>query len=227
MKITKEFCETIVTALIAGLFVGLLLVQGCTEYGLNPISGQYQSPPGEPDFDTCAERPPTTRTLYAMARVLAAQGKDAQAEILLRRVIQDQPEFLPARNTLAEIQMRQRRVREAVATISAGLEVNPADAVLLNNLGMCQMVLGQYEKALETFTAAAAARPGNARYRANMAVALGLMGRDHEAINLYKQVLPEQKAIHNLLVLQSARDEFSAGASDVTDELLFTETASP
>ena len=48
--------------------------------------------------------------------------------------------------------------------------------------------------------------PENAKYRSNMAVALGLMGRDEESLALFKQVLPEDQANHNLSVLREARN---------------------
>jgi hypothetical protein len=44
--------------------------------------------------------------------------------------------------------------------------------------------------------------PENVRYRTNMAVALGLMARYDESLSLFKLVLPEDQAIHNLNVLK-------------------------
>ena len=38
-----------------------------------------------------------------------------------------------------------------------------------------------------------------------MAAALGFMGRDDEALALYRQILPGNQATHNLEIIQSAR----------------------
>jgi Flp pilus assembly protein TadD len=156
-------------------------------------------------FQEQANRPPTAKTLCAMADILAAQGRDSECEFVLKRIIQEHPRFLAAHNSLAELQMRQGRTNAAIETLQNGLSIHPEDPVLLNNLGMCRIVRGDYENALEMFTKAAGIMPENAKHRANMAVALGLMGRDEESLSLFKQVLPEDQANHNLSVLQEAR----------------------
>ena len=142
-----------------------------------------------------------------MADILANQGKDSDCEFVLKRLIQQYPQYLPAYNSLAELQMRQRRTNEAIETISTGLRINPQDPVLLNNLGMCWVVRRNYKKALEMFTEAAGIMPENIRYRANMAVALGLMGRYEESLSLFKQILPAEQANHNLRVIQKVREK--------------------
>lgn len=141
-----------------------------------------------------------------MAQILANQGKDAQCEFVLRRCVQDYPQFTPAYNSLAELQMRQGRIHEAVDTLSAALKVRPRDPVLLNNLGMCLLLRREYEPALARFTDAAGLVPENGKYRANMATALGLLGRREESQALLEQVLPRDKVEHNADVLRKAYD---------------------
>jgi len=160
---------------------------------------------------TCAlpisqdNRPPTPKTLYAMADILATQGRDSECESLLKRIVQEDPKFLPAYNALAELQMRQGRTNAAIETLQGALAIQPGDPVLLNNLGMCRIAQHDYESALTMFSKAAGIMPENAKYRANMAVSLGLMGRDEESLSLFKQVMPEDQANHNLSVLREAR----------------------
>jgi Tfp pilus assembly protein PilF len=100
-----------------------------------------------------------------MAQILAAQGKDAECEFVLRRCVQEHPRFTPAYNSLAELQMRQGRVHEAVGALSAALKIRPRDPVLLNNLGMCLLLRKEYEGALRQFTEAAGLVPENEKYR--------------------------------------------------------------
>ncbi len=197
----------VITTYLAGICVCALCLGGCSESaGSGPNAGLVSND-SEIEFEKQANRPPTTKTLYAMADILAAQGKDSECEYVLQRIIQQEPRFLPAYNSLAELQMRQRRISEAIKTISSGLQIYPKDPVLLNNLGMCWMVRRDYEKAMEMFTRAAGVVPGNTRYRANMATALGLMGRDEESLSIFRQILPENQAAHNLNVIREARNK--------------------
>lgn len=147
------------------------------------------------------QRPPTAETLYVMADVMIVQGQDRQAELMLQRIIGEYPDYRPAYNALAELQMRHRRIPEAMASLQAGLKINPSDPVLLNNMGMCKLVRRDFEGALDYFTRAAGVVPENTRYRSNMATALALMGRRDEALALYQQILPKEEALKNIQAL--------------------------
>lgn len=200
------------TAIMLCVFLvwAMLVVCGCEEQPaskLNFTKSKLEPIIPDDDFAKGANRPPTTKTLYAMAKILISQGKDKQAEVLLRQIIKEQPGFMVARNQLAELLMRQRRVNEAIITISEGLAIRPQDPVLLNNLGMCRLIKREYTQALEKFTEAAGIQPENTRYRANMALTLLLLGRDDEALSLYKQILPEEQALHNIEVIKSSQEK--------------------
>jgi len=159
-------------------------------------------------FDTAVDRGPTVATLHAMARVMAAQGRDAECEIVLEKLIEEHPDFLPAYNELAELHMRNGSLMSAQAALELGLQRASEDAVLLNNMGMCFLLQQKYEAALEHFTRATAADPSDARSRANMATALGLLGRTDESLALFYQVLPPEDAHYNVAVLcRSIGDE--------------------
>ena len=160
-------------------------------------------------FALGADREPTARTLYSMARLLAVKNRDAQSEFILRRLLHDYPEYAPAYNDLAELQMRHGRLDEAMETLQTGLTFAKGDAILLNNLGMCRMVLGDYDGALDQFTRASAQSPQDARYRANMAVALCLLDREDEAVSLYAQMMSTEDAERNVQVLREARHRVS------------------
>lgn len=151
--------------------------------------------------------PPSARTLYSMANILATQGKDAECEFVLRRCISQYRRFTPAYNSLAELQLRQGRIHEAVDTLSKALEPRPRDPVLLNNLGMCCLMRREYAKALAHFTKAAGIVPESEKYRANMATCLGLLGRHEESFALFQQILPGTQALHNAEILRKAHEE--------------------
>ena len=200
------------TAIMLCVFLvwAMLVVCGCDEQPANKrnVTKSKLGPTiPDDDFARGANRPPTTKTLYAMAKILISQGKDKQAEVLLRQIIKEQPGFMVVRNQLAGLLMRQRRVNEAIITISEGLVISPQDPVLLNNLGMCRLIKREYIQSLEKFTEAAGIQPENTRYRANMALTLLFLGRDDEALSLYKQILPEDQALHNIEVIKSSQEK--------------------
>ncbi len=194
----------LIASVFGAVLICVLCFGGCSK-SVTSVSNVNSVPDSsEHDFQEQANRPPTAKTLWAMADVLAAQGRDPECEFVLKRIINEYPEFAPAYNSLAELQMRRQRTDAAIKTLDSALGINPEDPVVLNNLGMCRIVRGEYENALKVFTKAAGIAPENARYRANMAVAMGLLGRYEEALALFKQVVPEDQAERNLSVLREA-----------------------
>ena len=182
------------------------LLGGCESSKNPPIS--YANPIAKDDeFAKGADRPPTPETMYRMARMLEAQGKDEQARAALSQTIDRFPNYLPAYCGLSELHMRQRRLNDAMATLERARQVAPEDPVVLNNIGMTYLLQGQYESALDAFAQAAGKFPENARYKANMALATGMMGRYDEAFALYTQVLQPAHAHYNLSVIAEARKD--------------------
>jgi Flp pilus assembly protein TadD len=176
--------------------------------GLQP-AGSWSSrrEAADEEFQKGADRPPTAKTLYAMALLQAAQGDGAQCEATLLHILRTHPDFLPAYDELARLQARHRRIEQAIRTLRAGLAVSPESPVLINNLGMCLMLRSDCEAALDCFQRAAGQTPQDARYRANMAMALGMLGRYEEALSLYEQVVSPGRAHYNLAVLCEARND--------------------
>jgi Flp pilus assembly protein TadD len=193
------------------LGLSVFLVCGCSSPSPSRSTARFDKPPAAaPPRDL----PPSAKTLYSMAEILAAQGKDKESEFVLRRCLQEHAHFTPAYNSLAELQMRQGRIHEAVDTLAAALKIRPRDPVLLNNLGMCLLLRKEYVRALECFTSAAGLVPENERYRGNMATALGLLGRQEESLALLQQILPRDKADYNAEVLRRAHDKETGGTTD-------------
>lgn len=185
----------------------LLVAAGCEQpQNTNSHQAGQQNPLSEDDpFDP--DRKPTAITLYLMADIMSAQGKDAEAEQLYRRIQGEYPEFRPAYNAYAALLMRQRRIPEATKLLESGLEQHPRDPVLLNNMGMCCLIRKDYPRALGYFTDAAGVVPENTRYRSNMATTLALMDRKEEALALYRQILPEEEAMENIQALYGSVED--------------------
>ena len=156
------------------------------------------------DFALGTDRPPSAKTLYAMAALIRTQERLIEYEAILQRIIRQYPKFLPAHCDLAEHLTRQNRIGEAIETLATGLRVSKRDPVLLNNIGLCYLMKGDYEQAARRFEQAAGVNPQQARYRANLAVALGMLGRDSEARALFRQVIGTRDVEHNLGILRKA-----------------------
>jgi len=201
MRMTRSMPLSRLVLLLAGVLCVFLMAGCTTQSAASSSSMNSAADNADLEFQMNSNSKPTAKTLYAIAEILAAQGKDTECEFVLKQVLQEYPEFSPAYNSLAELFMRNGRTREAVGIILEGIRIHPTDPVLLNNAGMCWIVRRKYDKALDMFTQAAGLIPENVRYRANMAVALGLMGREEESLALFKQILPEDQAKHNLNIL--------------------------
>ena len=156
------------SVLATPMLLAALLVGGCTgserQSRISYSSGAVPSS----NFQDAAGRPPTAKTLYRMAKILAAQGKLLHSEAVLRTAINRYPEFMPAHCELAGVLVTQRKVSAAAQTLLHAMQISPNDPVLLNDLGMCWMLMGAYEDALAAFAEAADAAPLDARYKANM-----------------------------------------------------------
>ncbi len=72
------------------------------------------------EWQAGADRPPTTRTLLAMARLLADQDRDAEAAFVLKRVLEENPRYLPAYVDLAEVQVRRGEIQALIGPNGSG-----------------------------------------------------------------------------------------------------------
>lgn len=159
------------------------------------------------EFESGADRRPSPQTLYTLARILASQGRDTECVGVLKRVIRESPDFLPAYYDMSEAQMRLHNPSGAIEVLQSGLRVSPHNAILWNNLGMCFLLERQYGQALDQFTMACGIEPASTSYRANLALALGFLGRYGEAMALYQQFLPPEEAHYNLGIICRAQSD--------------------
>ena len=196
---------------LLGIALAMLTLGGCAttvaDKQAKTAKAAEEAIQAQEAFEQATDRAPSAKTLYAMARVLSGQHREADSQAILTKVIHEHPDYLPAYIDLAELQMRARKIDDAIATLDAGLKVAPRQGVLLNDLGMCNLLKGKYQEALDYFTQAAGTNPDDCRYRANMATALGMQGRYDEAFNLYAQIGSDGDAHYNIAVLAEARQD--------------------
>jgi len=200
-------------ALLAALLGSVVLGAGCetTHATRDAITSEAET---QAEFERGAQRPPTADTLYRMARILAAQGKDRQAVAVLEVAIDRDPSFAPAYRELAEIHLRTRRLAQGIEVLRLGISQVPNDPVLLNDLGMAYFIDGQHAQALEQFEKAHDLVPHNARYVSNMAMATALLGDYDRSLDLYRRVVPPAIAHYNVAVLCEANGDQSRAVQE-------------
>jgi tetratricopeptide (TPR) repeat protein len=160
--------------------------------------------PADP-FDIGAGRKPTPDTMFALAKIMAARDQQTESMGILRNIISQYPNYLPAYNGLAEAHIQIGQSDEAIDVLKTGLKRAPNDPVLLNNMGMAHFLREEYADALPSFEKAAELRPEVPLYRANKAAALGMLGRSREARLEYRQILSAKYADENVEILERAR----------------------
>src|SRR5688500_16005084 len=160
--------------------------------------------PADP-FDLGPGRKPTPETMFGLAKILAARDRRTESMDILRSIVSQYPNYLPAYNALAETYIEIGQSQDAIDIMTVGLKRAPNDPVLLNNMGMAHFLREDYQRALPYFEKAADLRPELPLYRANKAAALGMLGRTREARLEYRQILPAKAADENVEILDRAR----------------------
>ncbi len=102
--------------------------------------------------------------------------------------------------------MRQGRLTEAVEHPVGGSAGPPAGSRSAEQSGHVPADPQGVREGTGAIHGAAGLVPASEKYRANMATALGLMGRQEEALALLQQILPEDKAKYNAEVLRIAHE---------------------
>ncbi len=200
-----------------GLALALTAITGLVPLGCESLPDYSQQPelnPIQDEFTAGKDRVPTAQTLYSMSRLLVVRHREAQAEYVLTRIIDEHPNFIPAYNDLAELQMRNDSTNDAMATLAMGLALDPQNPVLLNNSGVCLMVSEDYAGALDQFTAASHAASHVPRYHANRGVVLALMGEYDQALEVLLGVLPHEDAHRNLGMICRANGDRARAADE-------------
>jgi Flp pilus assembly protein TadD len=154
---------------------------------------------------------PNEKTLYSMAKIFISQKKYREGELILFRSINEFPQFTPAYAELANMYMKQERVEDARLTLRTAVERNDRDPLILNNLGICELLLGDFGEAQAHFNKASMLVPQEKRYTANLALALAMNGDVLGSQKVYRKILSQEKVDHNMNVIAKMKPEQEGG----------------
>ena len=99
----------------------------------------------------------------------------------LRAYVVEEPENVAALDALARYLVQARRYPEAEAPLVQLLELRPAHAVALANLGAVKQAAAEYEEAIDYYTTALQIDPNTVSVLQNLVVVLRHLGREAEA----------------------------------------------
>lgn len=97
--------------------------------------------------------------LLERSQILLAVGDTAQAEVILTRLIKDQPDFAEAWNQRAIFYYMLGEYEKSRDDCRKAITLNPVHFGALHGLGLCHAALGEYRAAIQAFRKALEIQP--------------------------------------------------------------------
>jgi arylsulfatase A-like enzyme/Tfp pilus assembly protein PilF len=172
---------------------------------------------------------PTYNEVQAAKRLLS-EGNAPAAEIQLREITRQAPDYLPARVSLAEALTKQKKLDESREVSEAVLARDPENGEAHFQLGFVYWEQQQLADAIEEFRKSLAAKPDALGALLNMAEVLVQLGRNEEAEESYRRLLEQDplfvKAHVGLGKLLAAQKRGAEAEQHYREALRFTPTSS-
>lgn len=110
--------------------------------------------------DAVRKSPDKDRPWYNLGLAYKTAGRSAEAVKCFRKAVELNPEWGKAYESLAVMLLHLKQFQEAVKVSIRGIEADPANPVLYNNLGIAYAEMDQDDAARQAFSTAIALRPG-------------------------------------------------------------------
>ncbi len=133
--------------------------------------------------------PVRTEERIDAAAGLVMAGRHAEAEALLRKVLEDEPANADALNTMASIALARRDGKRAFAILAPACTAYPNHPRLMSNLGLAHMMLDHPEEAATCLERAVGLAPHDADIRLSFAQFLAAGGKLDRAAREIETVL--------------------------------------
>jgi len=151
--------------------------------------------------------PRDTATQLALADLYSDIGRDADAERMLRRLLEAEPANAQVLNHLGYmLAERGRQLDEAVRLVQRALDVEPDNPYYLDSLGWAYFRRGNLEEAEKYLSPAAAQLPDNAEVQDHLGDLLARRGRWAEAISAWTRALDGDGGLDRSALEKKVRD---------------------
>ncbi len=134
-------------------------------------------------------RPDDVAALQLLGEALGALSRSADAEVVLRHVLELDPAFDGARFTLATVLFQQQKGAEALPHLHRLLARDPGDPAYRNLLAACLSLVGDLDEVDRLHRALLAEYPGQPKIWLNHGHALRTVGRFEEAVAAYRRCI--------------------------------------
>ncbi|XP_034019373.1 LOW QUALITY PROTEIN: protein O-mannosyl-transferase TMTC1 [Thalassophryne amazonica] len=145
--------------------------------------------------------PQHNRALFNLGNLLKSQGKDKEAEALLKDSIVFGPYFADAYSSLASMYAEQKRFAEASEVYLKGIENCPESSDLHNNYGVFLVDTGRGELAAAHYHQAIRLKPAHYVAMVNLGRLLRSSNENKEAESWYKRALQVTRKVEILTPL--------------------------
>lgn len=135
---------------------------------------------------------PNKRTYLEVAKLLNKRGRFSEAEPILVKLIEDNPDYEKAYVNLSSTYMGQGRFKEAAALLDQALSKGFGSPKLLNNLGNLYSRTGRYREAVPIYRRALDVNKHQAETWTNLGSAFRKLGRMEEAEESYRRAILEK-----------------------------------
>ena len=116
-------------------------------------------------------------------------GRDGEAEILLARCLELDPDFDGARLDYAAVLFRLQRATEAIGHLERLLERDPKEPAYRNLMAACLGLVGNYDRAIEIYEALLDDYVNQPKIWLNYGHALRTVGRQNDAVAAYRRCI--------------------------------------
>ena len=149
--------------------------------------------------------PQNADALLNLASIQAAEGRNADAELLIKRALQVNPDSIGALSQLAELERDRGNLDEAIRLFEIAMEIDDSLPFLYQGYGDVLQRAGRLEGAEEAFQMVLQLDPDSFKAHYNLGVTYGNQRRIDDAVAEYEKALeigpnhPEASLAHNNL----------------------------
>ncbi|XP_044137349.1 protein O-mannosyl-transferase TMTC1 [Bufo gargarizans] len=133
--------------------------------------------------------PQHSRALFNLGNLLRTQGRNGEAEVVLRESLLHGPYFADAYSSLGSLLADQKRHHEAEGVYLAGIKNCPESSDLQNNYGVFLVDVGAPQKAVSHYHLALRLRPSHHVAMLNLGRLYRSLGQNSEAEKWYKKAM--------------------------------------